>query len=580
MLGQIVDGKYEILRLVGEGGMGAVYEARQKTTGRRTAVKLISNDDVVRNEMLIARFEREAQAAAAVRSPHIVEISDAGHDAATGQPYMVMELLVGMNVHRLLKELGPLPPELAVRIAIQTCFGLEKAHAAGVVHRDIKPANLFMSESDGDERVVKLLDFGVAKFKMDQASEGGQDGLTRTGSVLGSPMFMSPEQARGLKTIDHRADIWSLGVVLYQLLSGKTPHSGIEGVGELIITICSEAPTPLSKRAPWISPKLERVVHGALQLAAGDRYQSATAMREALASCLVEPTQWHIRNSMLVRLSDTERDARPPEGAAAMEEDGATLAIDSGAAPNAPSAQPSANDGATMALEPEQVGGAGSLPFASAPVPATAPREPQQGFGRHSAHVLESGPSRRPVEPQPSKAAGVTKALVAVAVGVVLGVGTVGFFVTRSERAHTAQDAAAHPTTAAPAQTAASVDPVAATATAAPTESAAAAAATNKVKIVPSLAGVTVDGKRVEKDADGNVAIDGAINSSHTVIVTWRGAPIIKQVVLTDKGPAPREIVVPIDGGTTPATGGASPAAPTAPPPPVAPPSPLKKIEF
>ena len=263
-----------------------------------------------------------------------------------------------------------------------------------------------------------------------------------------------------------------------------------------------------------------------------------------------------------------------------MEEDGATLAIDSGAAPNAPSAQPSANDGATMALEPEQVGGAGSLPFASAPVPATAPREPQQGFGRHSAHVLESGPSRRPVEPQPSKAAGVTKALVAVAVGVVLGVGTVGFFVTRSERAHTAQDAAAHPTTAAPAQTAASVDPVAATATAAPTESAAAAAATNKVKIVPSLAGVTVDGKRVEKDADGNVAIDGAINSSHTVIVTWRGAPIIKQVVLTDKGPVPREIVVPIDGGTTPATGAASPAAPTAPPPPVAPPSPLKKIEF
>ncbi|MBM4357341.1 MAG: protein kinase [Deltaproteobacteria bacterium] len=351
MLGQVVDGKYEILSLVGEGGMGAVYKARHRTTGREAAVKVISIEDVARNETLIARFEREAQAAAKIRSPHIVEILDAGHDSATGHPYMVMELLVGMNVHKLLRQLGPLPPELAVRIAVQTCFGLEKAHAAGVVHRDIKPANLFLAEGDGGDRIVKLLDFGVAKFKMDQASEAS-DGLTRTGSVLGSPMFMSPEQARGLKTVDHRADIWSLGIVLYQLLSGKAPHSGIEGVGDLIITICSEEPAPLRSRAPWISPRLEQVVHGALKLTAGARYQSAGEMREALLDCLEDRTAWHLHQRMLAPMTEEERVARPASVAmldAGDAGDVATVALDPDKLGASPRGEPSSE--ATMALD-------------------------------------------------------------------------------------------------------------------------------------------------------------------------------------------------------------------------------------
>ncbi len=550
MLGQVIDGKYEILRLVGEGGMGAVYEARHKATGRLGALKVISNDDVTRNATLIARFEREAQAAAKVMSPHIVEILDAGHDAVLGQPYMVMALLVGTNVQRLLKQLGPLPPELAIRIAVQTCFGLEKAHSAGVVHRDIKPANLFLCDSDGDERVVKLLDFGVAKFKMEQASEDGADGLTRTGSVLGSPMFMSPEQARGLKTIDHRADIWSLGIVLYQLLCGKTPHSGIEGIGELIITICSEEPAPLRKRAPWISPRLEKVVHGALTLAAADRYQSAAAMREALLTCLADPTQWHINKSALTPLSDDERAARPTEEAAPNGDDGATVALDDAMRPASPPAA------SALAAGPP------ARPPLALPAAAPAAKRAEPALAKTPAPT-----PRRTAAASSSKLAGITKAVVAVAVGIALGVVTVAFLVGRSGTPPRPGHHAAHAVTASTASAATSSerapDPVVSSGLAAPTAAStvagSTAAAVNRVTILPLLAGVVVDGKRAERAADGTVLIEGPPNSSHTVIVTWRGAPTIKQVVLTDRGPVPNEISVSLMGG--------GPATPTAPSP-------------
>jgi eukaryotic-like serine/threonine-protein kinase len=124
--------------------------------------------------------------------------------------------------------LGALPPELALRIAAQTCVGLQKAHEVNVFHRDIKPANLFLSHRDEGEIVVRLLDFGIAKVKMDQLSASGDQGYTRTGSMLGSPLYMSPEQAQGFKTIDHRTDIWSVGAVLYEALTGRTPHHGID----------------------------------------------------------------------------------------------------------------------------------------------------------------------------------------------------------------------------------------------------------------------------------------------------------------------------------------------------------------
>lgn len=428
MIGQVVAGKYEILRLVGEGGMGAVYEARHKTTGRLAALKVISGNDITANPTLTARFEREAQAAAKVTSPHIVEILDAGHDAVLGHPYMVMELLVGMNVQRALKTLGPLPPALAIRIAVQTLFGLEKAHAAGVVHRDVKPANLFLCEGEGGERVVKLLDFGLAKFKMDQATEEGVDGLTRTGSVLGSPMFMAPEQARGLKSIDHRADLWSLGIVLYQLLSGKTPHAGIEGVGELIITICSDEPAPLRQRAPWISPALEKAVHGVLKLAPAARYQSAAEMRAALLPCLDDVTKWHIHSTDFVRLTDEQRLERPSALADVEEGEGATLAFEP-VSPLGPAQSPAARG----QVPPARPLGAAMLPAAGQPVLAKSSKE--------QAHNREGSPLaiEAAAETRRGKRRGgawsivgvFLKGLVAIGLGVGLGVLAVGFVVGR-----------------------------------------------------------------------------------------------------------------------------------------------------
>src|SRR5262249_24458096 len=154
---------------------------------------------------------------------------DAGTDAETCLPFLVMEYLEGEDVQHLIKRLGPLSPDLALRIVAQACLGLDRAHEARIIHRDIKPANFFLAKAGFDthpaQRVVKLLDFGIAKIAPDPSYDSGETaGLTRTGSMLGSPLYMSPEQARGHKDIDRRADVWSMGVVLYQALTGRTPH--------------------------------------------------------------------------------------------------------------------------------------------------------------------------------------------------------------------------------------------------------------------------------------------------------------------------------------------------------------------
>src|SRR6185295_15097460 len=155
----------------------------------------------------------------------------------------------GEDLQMLLNRLGPFPPELALRIAAQACIGLQKAHEVGVAHRDIKPANLFLSRRDG-EIVIKLLDFGVAKVKADQITFAG---LTRTGSVLGTPYYLSPEQAKGQRDVDHRADLWSIGIVLYAMLTGRPPHAELDTFGALVLAICTQPPKPVQELAPWVS---------------------------------------------------------------------------------------------------------------------------------------------------------------------------------------------------------------------------------------------------------------------------------------------------------------------------------------
>lgn len=301
MLGEIIDGRYRILRVLGEGGMGAVYEAEHTGTGRGVALKVIHALIAKKSEMVL-RFQREAKAAGALETPHIVQVLDTGTDPVTGVIYMAMELLRGEDVQHLLKRLGNLPPELALRLVGQACIGLGKAHAAGVIHRDIKPANLFLSTLDSGAVVLKVVDFGIAKMMETTTPE---EELTRTGGMLGSPLYMSPEQAMGSKSIDQRTDIWSLGVTLYKVLTSQAPHAGVEIGMPLLLAICKEPAPPIQDVAPWVPPEVAQIVHRMLAIVPDNRFQSMAAVLEAIQPLV--PGGLSVRASDLVGLGEAEQ---------------------------------------------------------------------------------------------------------------------------------------------------------------------------------------------------------------------------------------------------------------------------------
>ena len=280
--------------------MGAVYEGRHSGTGRRVAIKVITGD-LGRDPELVARFELEARAAGAIESEHIAQVLDVGVDPGSGAPFLVMEFLVGEDLDRTFERLGALTPDVAVRIGVQACIGLGMAHAQGIVHRDIKPANLFLAERDGGEIRVKVVDFGIAKVEGNaldiQTAQKGP--LTRLGTFLGSPLYMSPEQTRGSAgALDHRTDLWSLGIVLYQALAGRTPFHDVSSLGDFVVAVRTQPVPPIQAFAPWIDPTLARVVERALLIDREGRYQSAAEMRTALEVFL---SQGHsLRASMLV----------------------------------------------------------------------------------------------------------------------------------------------------------------------------------------------------------------------------------------------------------------------------------------
>ncbi len=298
---KVIDGKYQLVRQLAEGGMGAVYEGRHLGTQRRVAIKLISTERLSTDPEIVSRFRREAMATGAIESQHIAHVLDVGTDPTSDTPYMVMELLVGDDLEQLLSELGALPASLALRIALQAAIGLQKAHEHGVIHRDVKPANIYLAQRDGGERVVKLVDFGIAKVKKDPLSMSRGRAETRPGTMLGSPLYMSPEQAYGKKTLDHRTDIWSLGVVLYEMLAGEPPHNHTETIGELIIHVCQIPARPIRELAPWLSLDVAEVVHRALALDVRDRFATAEEMLNALRALLPEGNA--IDEGMLVGVS-------------------------------------------------------------------------------------------------------------------------------------------------------------------------------------------------------------------------------------------------------------------------------------
>ncbi len=282
--------------------MGAVYDALDLQTGARVAVKVITATEM--SEEAGGRFEREVRAAAKVQSSHVVRMFDSGNDPATNQPFMVMERLDGEDVASLGKRLKLLPIDLALRIAGHAALGLTAAHREGIIHRDIKPANLFLVKDGSGEHIVKILDFGIAKVKMDALQKSEEGGLTRTGSMLGSPHYMSPEQAQGLKTIDARSDIWSLGVLLYKLLGGRTPHAELDSLGQVILAICAKPAPPLQGLAPWVPAEVAAIVHQCLAIEPGRRFSTMDALFGALNGATRGMT---IRTADLRPLSAEER---------------------------------------------------------------------------------------------------------------------------------------------------------------------------------------------------------------------------------------------------------------------------------
>ncbi len=263
--------------------MGVVHEAIDETTGARVAVKLVHSEMIREasskdDSSKLTRFMREAKAAAAIQGEHVARTLDYGTDERTGQPYIVMEFLAGEDLSEALKRVHILPPDVALRIAAQACEGLLQAHLARVTHRDIKPANLFLARSASGEITVKILDFGIAKIRPESEADGETTGLTRTGSMLGSPKYMSPEQARGVRALDHRTDLWSLGVVLFRCLTGHMPHEDVTAIGEFIIMLCSEAPVPVQSLSPWVPAEIAEIVEDALRIDRDQRYASAEVM--------------------------------------------------------------------------------------------------------------------------------------------------------------------------------------------------------------------------------------------------------------------------------------------------------------
>jgi serine/threonine-protein kinase len=303
LVGRAIDGKYTILRLIGRGGMGSVYEGRNIQTHKRVAIKLLSSPELVHNPDLVRRFFQEARAGAVVESEHVVQVYDSGTDPTTSMPYMVMELLQGEDLDACVKRLRALPPAVAARVVLQAASGLAKAHSLGIVHRDIKPANLFLSRRESGELTVKLLDFGVAKVRMQHFQET-QAGLTATGSLLGTPIYMSPEQAKGRTGVEASSDVWSLGVVLYELLSGALPYSDATTLGELIISICTEDIPLLQDRAAWVPPELAEVTHRAMSRDMAHRYADAGQLRDALLALLPDG---RLTPDMFTSVTETQR---------------------------------------------------------------------------------------------------------------------------------------------------------------------------------------------------------------------------------------------------------------------------------
>ena len=278
LAGQTI-GNYKLVQQIGEGGMGVVYLAEHPVIGRKVAIKLL-HPSVAKDAETVARFFNEARAIHLIAHPNIVEILDFGQ-TTDGQPYFIMEYLTGESLAERIAR-GPVPPDEAVTIVSQICDALQAAHDKKIVHRDLKPHNVYLL-AHGGRQIVKILDFGVAKMSAgwDASQSGGQSVKTRTGSLMGTPLYMSPEQCRGSGKLDHRTDVYSLAVILFEMLSGRPPFMA-EGIGELFAKHMLEPAPSLAEFVPGTPAHIVRAVARALSKNLEDRFASMKEFRDAL----------------------------------------------------------------------------------------------------------------------------------------------------------------------------------------------------------------------------------------------------------------------------------------------------------
>src|SRR5450432_2491232 len=277
-VGSVVAGKYRVDGLLGSGGMGVVVSATNLDLDAPVAIKVV-RDELVNNEEVVSRLVQEARSAAKMHGAHMVRVLDVAR-LETGAPYIVMERLEGSDLATLLSDRGALPIQEAVGYVLQACEGLAEAHSLGIVHRDLKPENLFLAMTP-DGIVLKILDFGISKDLGSSGRAGPRAALTSAGRAVGSPYYMAPEQMRASPSVDGRADIWSLGAVLFELLTGKCPFEG-ESVQVVCVNVLNVDTPSLRSFSDDAPENLDAIVRRCLEKNPEARFQTVTALATAL----------------------------------------------------------------------------------------------------------------------------------------------------------------------------------------------------------------------------------------------------------------------------------------------------------
>jgi serine/threonine-protein kinase len=276
--GPILEGAYRVFRVIGEGGMGTVYEAQQLRLNKRVAIKVMSRE-LAANREALARFRREAEVTSSIGHPHIVHVTDFG-TTPTGEPFMVMEFLDGEDLETRLRRVGRLPPAGVIHVVKQVASALTATHEQGIVHRDLKPANIYLLKVAGEVDFVKVVDFGISKVRAAITK------LTQAQVVMGSPQYMSPEQAQGrVEEIDQRTDEWALACITWEMLSGRCPFTG-EDVASLLYQVVHENPPPLATMIAGLRPEVDEVLRCALAKNRAARFASIGAFSRALETAV------------------------------------------------------------------------------------------------------------------------------------------------------------------------------------------------------------------------------------------------------------------------------------------------------